>query len=175
MIIPVVFGLALLPYFGAAYLDEPPTTAAPDTIPECSLWHIVTETDTCASISADWFITEAQFSTYNPSVADSCELVVGNSYCVEKNWGIPDPTPTSTTPTPTPTPMSPAALAACEAEAGGYKSYCERCAYRCTDEAVYSGCFDNTFRTINYYDSQCWQHGGRDCENQAADIVCPRG
>ncbi|KAJ4994209.1 LysM domain-containing protein [Stagonosporopsis vannaccii] len=178
---PLVLALVVLPHLGAAYLDPPPTTAAPDTIEDCSYWRIATETDTCASISKNAYITETQFSTYNPSVADNCNLIVGNSYCIERNWGIPEETPTPTASssapgaTQTATPISPDALAACEAEAGnGYKQYCVRCASRCTIESSYSACFENTFWILNYYDSQCWQHGGNDCSNKAADIVCPR-
>ncbi|KAM0809653.1 hypothetical protein AB5N19_09999 [Seiridium cardinale] len=172
-------GLVLLPALGSAqYLVDPPTTAAPDTIQDCTYWDVASSNDTCTSISENWGITLAQFYTYNPSLADGCDLVVGNSYCIEKNWGISPPTSTltsssvvSTTQAPTPTPTT--ILEACEAEAGGYASYCPRCVYRCETSSEVDMCFYSTFSTINYYDSQCWQHGGIDCANKAVDIVCP--
>jgi LysM repeat protein len=40
--------------------------------------------------------------TQNPSVGSSCKLNQGQSYCVERNYGVPPP-PTSTTTTPGPT------------------------------------------------------------------------
>lgn len=61
MISPFILGLAVLPCLGAAYLEDPPTTAAPDTIADCSAWHVAAENETCASISKSWYITEAQF------------------------------------------------------------------------------------------------------------------
>ncbi|KAH7075512.1 hypothetical protein BKA63DRAFT_602897 [Paraphoma chrysanthemicola] len=43
----------------------------------------------------------------NPSVGSSCNLVVGNSYCVERSYGVPQPDPT---PTPTPVPTTSSAV-----------------------------------------------------------------
>lgn len=195
----LTLALAVLPLLGAAYLVDPDTPAASDTIEDCTYWAVAAENDTCASISANWGITLEQFNTYvrlhtciqpkcleidtnisqNPSQAPTCNLTIGNSYCIEQNWGVPPatvtptPTPTSTvTPTPTPTPTD--ALGVCEQEASGYKRYCPRCLYRCENETTYmSECFYSVFSSISYNDSQCWQHGGNDCANKAADIVCP--
>ncbi|KAF1975907.1 hypothetical protein BU23DRAFT_437553, partial [Bimuria novae-zelandiae CBS 107.79] len=73
------------------------------------------------------------------------------------------------TPTPTPTTL----LGFCEQEAGGYKNYCPQCLYRCEGQTTYvDQCFESTFMTINYYDSQCWQHGGSGCADRAVAIVC---
>ena len=58
------FSLALLPLLGLAYLVDPPSTAAPDTIEDCTYWHVANETDTCPSISESSYITEAQFTNY---------------------------------------------------------------------------------------------------------------
>jgi hypothetical protein len=117
----------------------------------------------------------------NPSLADGCELIVGYSYCIEQNWGVPSPTSTisssvaSTSQTTTPTPTPTTTIGICEAEAYGYKRYCTRCLSRCANGTTYlAQCFNSVFGTINYYDSQCWQHGGNDCANKAVDIVCPQ-
>lgn len=76
----------------------------------------------------------------------------------------------SSTPAPIPDP------AICEDEAGGYARFCPRCAPRCESSAGdlerYRMCLTSTFMMVNYYDSQCWQHGGRNCADQAVDRVC---
>ncbi|KAH8812335.1 hypothetical protein F5884DRAFT_843633 [Xylogone sp. PMI_703] len=84
-----------------AYLVDPPTTASNDTITDCSNWVVVASTDSCQGIADDNFITLAQFDTYNPSVSSTCILVIGNSYCVEEDFGIPPPTTTSSQPSST--------------------------------------------------------------------------
>ncbi|KAF1922869.1 uncharacterized protein M421DRAFT_426488 [Didymella exigua CBS 183.55] len=173
--------LVVPPWLVAAYAVDPPSTAAPDTIADCTYWHIAAETETCSGITEYWGLTEAQFATYNPVLTESCDLIVGNSYCIEQNWGLPAPTPTSSAatstsatsaPTTTPTPLTD--LEICEAEAGGYDKYCERCLSRCATSAVKDHCFYSTFFVINSYDSDCWKHGGSDCANKAVDIVCPQ-
>jgi hypothetical protein len=56
--IPCIIGLALLPVLGAAqYLVEPPTTAAPDTIKDCTYWQVASANDTCESIIEEWGAT----------------------------------------------------------------------------------------------------------------------
>ncbi|KAH7625384.1 hypothetical protein B0T09DRAFT_62838 [Sordaria sp. MPI-SDFR-AT-0083] len=103
-----------------AYLVDPPTTAAPDTAEECSNWMVAENSSTCEEIAEYNWITVTQLKRWNPSLGASCSLVVGQSYCTEKNWGAPEeeepettttvaagPTTTSTvgngivTPTPT--------------------------------------------------------------------------
>ncbi|KAK6073694.1 LysM domain-containing protein [Seiridium cupressi] len=141
--------LALLPALGSTqYLVDPPTTAAPDTIQDCTYWEVTASNDTCTNISENWCITLAQFYTYNPSLGDGSDLIVGNSYCIEQNWGIPPPTPTltsssviSTTQAPIPTPTT--ILEACETEASGYASYCPLCVYRCEASSAVDMCFYN--------------------------------
>ncbi|KAH8624629.1 hypothetical protein IG631_20094 [Alternaria alternata] len=68
-----------------AYLVDPPTTAAADTVPDCSGWVVTTSSDTCSSLATDNYISEDQLKTYN--------------------WGVPPPpkpTPSSTVaPSPT--------------------------------------------------------------------------
>ncbi|KAH7380031.1 hypothetical protein BKA66DRAFT_442362 [Pyrenochaeta sp. MPI-SDFR-AT-0127] len=80
-----------------AYIVEPPTTASPDTIQDCSAWYVVAGGETCASIAVDSWITIDQFNLYNPSLVPGCNLVTGNSYCIEQNYGFPV---TSLPPTP---------------------------------------------------------------------------
>ncbi|RYP41945.1 hypothetical protein DL768_010420 [Monosporascus sp. mg162] len=80
----------------AAYTVPPPTEAPEDTIEDCTNWVVGSASDTCEAIADDYFITLAQLYKYNPSLADSCHIQEGLSYCVEENWGIP-PVPTTTT------------------------------------------------------------------------------
>ena len=61
----LAFGLVLLPALGAAqYSVDPPSTAAPDTIRDCTYWQVAADNDTCSSISAYWGIALEQFETY---------------------------------------------------------------------------------------------------------------
>lgn len=69
------------------------------TISDCTYFIDAVAGDTCASIASDWGITGAQFLAYNPSVQSDCSgLIVGDSYCVEENYGN-GPAPSSTTTT----------------------------------------------------------------------------
>ncbi|KAH7311453.1 hypothetical protein B0I35DRAFT_438110 [Stachybotrys elegans] len=171
---------SLLGLSAAQYIVDPPTTAAPDTILDCTYWHVALANDTCDVIIEYPWLTLEEFYTYNPSLEEDCQFIVGNSYCVEQNWDVPPPTTTRTTsattttsPTPTSTPSTLAEW--CASQAGGYVEYCPRCLYHCEGETTWVGqCFWNVFSTINRYDSLCWQHGGIDCANQAVDRVCPR-
>jgi hypothetical protein len=71
----------------------------------CTYSVVAATRDTCASISAEWGITEADFIQYNPSVGNNCSkgVVVGESYCVEWNDGRQTTTTTTTTTTATTT------------------------------------------------------------------------
>lgn len=61
----LAFGLTLLPVLGAAqYTVDPPTTAAPDTIQDCTYWQVAAENDTCVSIAQRSYLTLEQFETY---------------------------------------------------------------------------------------------------------------
>lgn len=59
---------------------------------------------------------------------------------------------------------------------GSYNEFCPRCLSGCESRTpdIWGQCFYSIASTMNYYQSDCWQHGGRDCKNQAADKVCPR-
>jgi hypothetical protein len=73
-----------------------------DTIPDCTYFTTANSGDTCASIANTWGITLVQFISYNPSVKSDCSgLVIGDSYCVEENHGIPPVTSTTSTSTTT--------------------------------------------------------------------------
>ncbi|KAL8847058.1 MAG: hypothetical protein Q9221_007877 [Calogaya cf. arnoldii] len=76
---------------------------SPDTTFDCTYFYDSQPGDTCASIAADWGISLQDFNTYNPSVKADCSgLIIGNSYCVEQNYGngpAPPPTTSSTTTT----------------------------------------------------------------------------
>ncbi|KAI3336889.1 carbohydrate-binding module family 50 protein [Xylariaceae sp. AK1471] len=83
------------------YLVDPPTTAPSNTIQDCSYWAMASSDDTCESIADGNHITLSQLYTYNPSLsAESCPLIVGDSYCVEENFRVSPPA-TSTTTSPT--------------------------------------------------------------------------
>ncbi|KAK9422560.1 putative Polyketide synthase [Seiridium unicorne] len=64
---------------------------------DCTFSVTASSDDTCASLSAEWGITEAQFVTYNPSVGASCAngVVSGQDYCVEMDFGAAPTTTTS--------------------------------------------------------------------------------
>ena len=59
-----VFAFALQASSVAAYLEEPPTTAAADTVSDCSNWHVVASGDTCDSIAKDWYISTDNLRSY---------------------------------------------------------------------------------------------------------------
>ncbi|KAJ9143047.1 LysM domain-containing protein [Pleurostoma richardsiae] len=81
-----------------AYLTDPPTTADPNTVSDCSYWVVAASGDSCTAIAADYGISEIDFENiYNPSVGSTCKLNPGQSYCVERNYGIPPPTASTTT------------------------------------------------------------------------------
>lgn len=70
----------------------------PGTLSGCTYFYTSVTGDTCASIASSWWITLQQFITYNPSVKSDCSgLIVGDSYCVEENYGK-GPASTSTPP-----------------------------------------------------------------------------
>jgi len=48
----------------SAYLIEPPTTAASNTIQDCSAWHVAAMGDVCTKITDDNWITVEQFQSY---------------------------------------------------------------------------------------------------------------
>ncbi|KAH8647869.1 hypothetical protein BX600DRAFT_518279 [Xylariales sp. PMI_506] len=81
----------------AAYLMNPPTTADPNTVPDCSYWVVAEVRESCASIAAAWSISLSDFEyLYNPSVGPGCYLVSGQSYCVQRNYGAPSGAPVAT-------------------------------------------------------------------------------
>lgn len=45
-----------------AYLEDPPTTAAPDTIQDCSWWHVAEAGDECTAIADVWSISVSDFT-----------------------------------------------------------------------------------------------------------------
>ncbi|KAK3898439.1 hypothetical protein C8A05DRAFT_47255 [Staphylotrichum tortipilum] len=85
-----------------SYTVAPPTTALSGTILDCTNWVVATSSDTCATLASYNGLTDAQLFSYNPSLAASgCPIVVGDSYCIEENWGIP-PTTTASSATSAP-------------------------------------------------------------------------
>ncbi|KAK3935764.1 hypothetical protein QBC46DRAFT_42828 [Diplogelasinospora grovesii] len=79
------------------------------TIPSCDLWYVVTSTDTCATVTAAFNITLAQFLAWNPAVSQDCatNFWAGDAYCVGINphytstsssMPVSSASPTTTTP-----------------------------------------------------------------------------
>jgi hypothetical protein len=86
----------------------------PGTIKDCTFWETAEDASyTCATFENDFGLTFAQFFAYvsryffpiqatliyrkNPSVRSDCTgIKIGNSYCVEENYGNPPLTTTTT-------------------------------------------------------------------------------
>ena len=61
---------------------------AAEGISDCTFNYTSGPGDTCASIASDWGLTPQQLLAYNPSLKPDCSgLKVGDSYCVEENFG----------------------------------------------------------------------------------------
>ena len=56
--------ISLLSGFAVSYTVDPPTTADPGTIQDCTNWAIATSSDTCQSLADYYLITLSQFDTY---------------------------------------------------------------------------------------------------------------
>lgn len=70
---------------------------AAEGISDCTFNYTSVQGDTCASIASDWGITPQQLLSYNPSLKTDCSgLKVGNSYCVEENFGHGPASPSTT-------------------------------------------------------------------------------
>lgn len=62
--------LAMLSSMAVAWPVDPESTAAPDTIADCTYWAIATAEDTCQSLSEYWGLSEAQLTTYVRSIQE---------------------------------------------------------------------------------------------------------
>ncbi|KAH4183220.1 hypothetical protein HBI16_217600 [Parastagonospora nodorum] len=84
---------------------------APDTATDCTYYEMARDSSmNCGFFEQDWGLTHEQFVDYNPSLKNDCSgIIVGNSYCVEVNNGLPRP-PTNK-PTSTSTSIRPSATA----------------------------------------------------------------
>lgn len=51
-------GFMALPCLVAAYPVDPPSTAAADTVNDCTYWHIAAEAETCGDIAEYWGLTD---------------------------------------------------------------------------------------------------------------------
>ncbi|CAG5165608.1 uncharacterized protein ALTATR162_LOCUS6815 [Alternaria atra] len=80
--------LCTLASAASAYLVDPPTTAAPDTVPNCSKWQIAEPGwSSCNQVASAWGLPIYQVGPWNPSCSSDKNFVPGNSYCVEVNNG----------------------------------------------------------------------------------------
>ncbi|KAH8168701.1 hypothetical protein LIA77_11965 [Sarocladium implicatum] len=75
---------------------------APD---DCTFFDSITSVDQdCAYLASFWGISTEDFISWNPQVGASCQnIVVGEEYCVERNWGLPVTTSTTSANVPEPT------------------------------------------------------------------------
>lgn len=48
----------------AQFYEPPPTTADPNTIRDCTWWHVAAAGDTCAGIAAEMGLPVSDFQTY---------------------------------------------------------------------------------------------------------------
>jgi hypothetical protein len=48
----------------SAYIIDPPTTAAADTVQDCSAWHVAETGNTCDQIAENYWITPEDFASY---------------------------------------------------------------------------------------------------------------
>ncbi|KAI1463486.1 uncharacterized protein F4812DRAFT_463585 [Daldinia caldariorum] len=71
-----------------------------------------------------------------------------------------------------PTPTGPPDLSVCKKQADTYADACPKCNPKCVGSSAYENCLYSIFSTINYIQSQCWQHGGRSCREDAINQVC---
>ncbi|CAD6446761.1 ebb40fb2-5fe2-4202-a0f0-7e45d98b00a8 [Sclerotinia trifoliorum] len=104
----------------------------PGTATDCTYYDTAYDSSyTCAYFEESWGLTHADFIDWNPSLKSDCSgLRIGNSYCVEVNFGLPRPTTTlkltstsssstlttpipTTTGTPKPSPTQPGLIEAC--------------------------------------------------------------
>jgi hypothetical protein len=57
--------LASVMYIVPAYIVDPPTAVASDTVQDCSAWYVVAGGETCASIvESQWMESDDQFKSY---------------------------------------------------------------------------------------------------------------
>ncbi|KAL0930177.1 LysM domain-containing protein [Colletotrichum truncatum] len=84
---------------------SPALPYAPDTSTYCSWWVDVRAGTTCDAIANENFISLEQFKRWNPSLAATCAVEVGKSYCVEA-YGEPAPGPSTTSSIQTSTTLS---------------------------------------------------------------------
>ncbi|KAK4236804.1 hypothetical protein C8A03DRAFT_16577 [Achaetomium macrosporum] len=86
--------------------EDPEGPVEPDTASDCTYFYTTRDaSDNCTHIEQWSGISHEDFVKWNPSVKPDCSGInIGNSYCIEVNWGIPPPTTSSTAPTSTATP-----------------------------------------------------------------------
>ncbi|KAG6006483.1 hypothetical protein E4U21_007027 [Claviceps maximensis] len=91
--------------------EKPAGKVDAGTASDCTYWEEKTdESVTCDSLREAWSISAKDFLDWNPLVKNDCSgIKVGNSYCVEVNYGVPPPysTPTQQGGEPKPSPTQP--------------------------------------------------------------------
>jgi len=102
------------------------------TISDCTYFVDAASGDTCASVAAAWGITTAQFIMYNPSVKSNCSgLMIGDSYCVEEDYGKGPASTSTSASTSTTGPISTTTLGPTP-EQSGIASNCRGMSYLST-------------------------------------------
>ncbi|KAJ0423305.1 hypothetical protein BJY00DRAFT_299839 [Aspergillus carlsbadensis] len=83
---------------------ETPLPIQPGMVNNCDAFHFVKEGETCATITARYSLTQAQFTRWNPTVGTTCGGIWANTYvCVSIIGHAPNPTTTTTATGPSPT------------------------------------------------------------------------
>ncbi|CAK7209747.1 hypothetical protein SCUCBS95973_000545 [Sporothrix curviconia] len=97
---------SLLKTAGVAAILVSAASAAALKAQDCTYTVVAASGDTCASLASAWSLGLQQFEVYNPQVGPDCSagIVVGQTYCIEQNYGLSSmpSTPTITPPSPPP-------------------------------------------------------------------------
>ncbi|TDZ23421.1 LysM domain-containing protein [Colletotrichum orbiculare MAFF 240422] len=98
---PTPTGVAQSTVFTTTATPDPTARPPPQTIRNCGLFHVVTESDTCAALSLRFRVTVNKLRNMNPTIDSECtNLSVGRSYCVAPVNGTEVPDVTTTYPAP---------------------------------------------------------------------------
>ncbi|KAK8076333.1 LysM domain-containing protein [Apiospora phragmitis] len=84
MISPSKTALLALALTVNSAIAQAPGPTQPGTVSSCTKWHIVKDTDTCASLEATYKISHADFLKWNPAVSSDClsNFWPDYAYCV---------------------------------------------------------------------------------------------
>ncbi|RFU81977.1 glycoside hydrolase, family 71 [Trichoderma arundinaceum] len=73
-----------LPYISHATATPAPGNHPANSVKDCSYWYQDVDGDTCVSIANKFSMPPGILSQLNPDLGSSCNLVVGNWYCIQE-------------------------------------------------------------------------------------------